>query len=71
MADLYDGWCRNRQSVDGIKTLWRLVERGRGREFALDMLPERVLDHYLADDVNGGENMYRHGGVKMYHWARR
>ena len=50
MAKLYGSWCRNRQTIDGIKTLWRLVERGRGREFALDVLPERVVGHYLAND---------------------
>ena len=50
MADLYDNWCRDRRSVDGNKTLWRLVEREGGREFALGELPGRVLDHYVSDE---------------------
>ena len=49
MADLYDIWCRDRQSVDGNKTLWHLVERKRGRAFALGELLRRVLDHYVSE----------------------
>ena len=50
MADLYENWCGERQTVDGSKTLWRLVERDGGREFALGELPGRVLSHYVNDD---------------------
>ena len=50
MADLYENWCGNEQTVDGSKTLWRLVERDGGREFALGELPGRVRSHYVNDD---------------------
>ena len=36
--------------MDGSKTLWRLLERDGGREFALGELPSRVLSHYVNDD---------------------
>lgn len=36
--------------MDGNKTLWRLVEREGGRDFALGELPGRVLDHYVSDE---------------------
>lgn len=47
---LYDNWCRRQRAVDGSKTLWALVERERGRTFALGELPGRVLDHYVSHD---------------------
>ena len=50
MVKLYDNWCQSQPTVDGKKTLWRLVERERGRDFALRELPSRVLNHYVSDE---------------------
>ena len=50
MTDLYQNWCRDRRTVVGEKTLWRLAELDQGRGFALGELPGRVLNHYVSDD---------------------
>ena len=50
MAKLYDNWCHDEQTIDSKKTLWRLSELAGGREYALDKLPSRVLNHYISDE---------------------
>jgi hypothetical protein len=53
---LFDDWCDNDEEEDERKRLWKLTEKGNGREAIIDSLAETVRSHYdslerIADDV--------------------
>jgi hypothetical protein len=53
---LFDDWCDNEEEEDEKKRLWKLTEKGNGREAIIDSLAETIRSHYdslerIADDV--------------------
>jgi hypothetical protein len=53
---LFDDCCDNEEEEDEKKRLWKLTEKGNGREAIIDSLAETIRSHYdslerIADDV--------------------